>query len=137
MSTLPSADPRPDLDTREFWEATREGRLLLRRCRDCATVIWYPRPICPKCRGGDTEWFEASGRGSVYSYTLVHRSSGPWREAVPYFVAYVELEEGPRVLTNLVDTDPARVEIGMPVVLRFDSTEGGPEIGRASCRERV
>lgn len=130
MSRLPSADPRPDPETREFWDATREGRLLLRRCRDCGTVIWYPRPICPACHRGDTEWFEASGRGTVYSYTVVHRAFGPWREAVPYLVAYVELEEGPRILTNLVDVDPGRVAIGMPVALRFDPTPNGQGLPR-------
>jgi uncharacterized OB-fold protein len=130
VSTLPSADPRPNPETREFWEATREGRLLLPRCRSCATLIWYPRAICPGCHGADTEWFEASGRGSVYSYTVVHRSFGPWREATPYFVAYVELEEGPRLLTNLVDADPDRVQIGTPVVLRFAPTASGHSLPR-------
>jgi uncharacterized OB-fold protein len=130
VSSLPSVDPRPNSDTVEFWEATREGRLLLRRCRSCATVIWYPRPICPSCHGSDTEWFQATGRGSVYSYTVVHRSFGPWREATPYLVAYVELEEGPRLLTNLVDADPGQVRIGMPVTLRLDPTPSGHALPR-------
>jgi hypothetical protein len=130
MSALPGGDPRPSPETRAFWEATREGRLLLPRCLGCGVVIWYPRGMCPKCHGAKVEWIEASGRGSVYSFTVVRRSFGAWREVTPYVVAYVELEEGPRVLTNLVELDPEQARIGMAVRLRLDPTSSGHALPR-------
>lgn len=130
MSQLPSGDPRPNAETREFWEATREGRLLLGRCDACARVIWYPRAFCPACHSDSTSSFEASGAGTVYSYTVVRRGRGAWREVSPYVVAYVELDEGPRLLTNLVDVDPDAVEIDMRVSIRFDRSENGYGLAR-------
>lgn len=92
----------------------REGRLLLPRCRRCAAVIWYPRAFCPQCGSLDVDWFEASGRGTIYSFTVVRRGQGPYATAAPYVLAYVELAEGPRVLTN-VNADPAALAIGTEV----------------------
>ncbi|WP_067452053.1 Zn-ribbon domain-containing OB-fold protein [Actinomadura macra] len=104
-----------------FWAATAEGRLLLTRCEPCATVIWYPRPFCPRCGGSDVTRFPASGAGTVYSYTVVRKARGEYRELTPYVVAYVELAEGPRILTNIVGCDPAEVHIGQLVTLVFDA----------------
>ena len=122
---LPTKVPRPNEDTKHFWDATAEGRLILQRCSACDAVIWYPRSICPKCASFDLEWFEASGVGHVYSYSVVHRSVGGWKDATPYVVAYVELEEGPRIMTNIVDVDPAAVAIDARVrVVWHDTGEG-------------
>jgi uncharacterized OB-fold protein len=128
---LPSPAPYQSPDNREFWAATAEDRFLLRRCDDCQCFIWYPRPFCPACGSLRTSWVEASGRGTVYTFTVVHRSVIPgYREAVPYVVAYVELAEGPRVMTNIVDADPADVSIGMPVSVVFADTGGSSALYR-------
>ncbi|WUI02532.1 Zn-ribbon domain-containing OB-fold protein [Spirillospora sp. NBC_00431] len=126
MSTpLPSAGFTPAETLAEadetFWTATTEGRLLLPRCESCATVFWYPRPFCPRCGGRDVTWFQASGEATVYTYTVVRKARGEYRELTPYVVAYVELAEGPRILTNIVGCDPAEVRVGQPVTLLFDA----------------
>lgn len=130
-ASLPTPAPAISPETQEFWAATTEGRLLLRRCDDCATVIWYPRAHCPACGSQDTSWMPASGRGTVYTFTVVHRSAVEgFRDALPYVVAYIELEEGPRVLTNIVDCDPASVVVGMPVTVVFHDTGAGSALFR-------
>lgn len=117
---LPAPAPVVSPEARPFWEAAAEGRLLLQRCSDCRAVIWYPRGLCPDCSSVRLEWFEGSGRGSVYSYTVVRRGGpGPYSEATPYVLAYVELEEGPRVLTNIVDCDPESIGVGDAVQAVF------------------
>ncbi|MFI0482993.1 Zn-ribbon domain-containing OB-fold protein [Actinomadura sp. 9N215] len=124
---LPRADFTPADSDATFWTATAEGRLLLPRCESCATVIWYPRPFCPRCGGRDVTFFPASGEATVYSYTVVRKARGDYRDLTPYVVAYVELAEGPRILTNIVGCDPAEVQIGQPVTLLFDppAADGG------------
>ncbi|GAA4233676.1 hypothetical protein GCM10022254_36660 [Actinomadura meridiana] len=108
----------------------REEQLLLSRCESCATVIWYPRPFCPRCGGRDVMRFPASGEATVYTYTVVRKARGEYRDRTPYVVAYVELAEGPRVLTNIIDCDPAEVHIGQPVTLTFDTPSDGPGLYR-------
>lgn len=127
---LPAPPPPGDDDNAEFWAATAEGRLLLRRCDSCGTVIWYPRPVCPDCHSTSTSWFDASGRGHVYSFTVVRRARGPFAAAAPYVLAYVELEEGPRVMTNIVECDPEQVRIGLPVEVVFHDTGEGSALYR-------
>jgi uncharacterized OB-fold protein len=85
-------------------------------------VIWWPKAICPACSSFELERFDASGRGHIYSYTVVERSVGGWRAATPYVVAYVELEEGPRMMTNIVDCDPAAIAVDAPVRVVFHDT---------------
>jgi uncharacterized OB-fold protein len=116
---LPAPEPYPNPEDAPFWQATAEDRLVLPRCRSCSTVIWYPRSFCSACGAMDVEWFEASGRGTVYACTAVHRGQGPWSAAAPYCVAYVELEEGPRILTNIVGTDADQVRVGQAVKAVF------------------
>ena len=131
--TLPTPTPVVSREARPFWEAAAEGRLLLQRCGDCGAVIWYPRGLCPECTGSSLEWFQATGRGLIYSYTLNHRGIGPYENSAPYVLAYVELEEGPRILTNIVECDPASIWIGQPVEARFFPTD---EVGLALVRFR-
>src|SRR5437764_3745368 len=130
MSTLPVSAPIVSVETAEFWAATAEGRLLLKRCDTCGTVIWYPRSLCPDCHGTDTSWFEASGQGTVYSYTVNYRGDGPWKDVAPYVIAYVELDEGPRVMTNIVDCDVDSVSIGQRVSAVWDDTGQGNAVLR-------
>ena len=130
MSGLPTPEPVPSLETEPYWDGAAEGRLVLPRCDACGNVIWYPRRFCPVCHTSSVTWFDASGRGTVYSYTVVRNGRGPWREMSPYVIAYVELEEGPRVLTNVVGADPDTVTVGMPVRVVFDPTPEGRAVPR-------
>jgi uncharacterized OB-fold protein len=133
MSVRASSLPVPDLetspDTRPYWDGAAKGRLVLPRCLECRHVIWYPRPFCPECGSSEVEWFEATGKGILYSFTTVQRSQGDYAESVPYVVAYVELSEGPRVLTNVVAWQ-APLEIGQPVRAVFEQDSNGQGILR-------
>jgi uncharacterized OB-fold protein len=121
----PEPKPRPapgaDPETEPFWNAVNEGRLLVQRCQLCGIHQLYPRWRCLRCRG-QVEWVEAGGGGTVYSFTVIRQNfSRSFRHLIPYVVALVDLDEGPRVMSNLVGCDPADVRIGMPVRVRFES----------------
>jgi len=126
---LPTPAPVVNAETKPFWDATAQGKLLLARCRGCSTVIWYPRAFCPECGSFEIEWIEASGRGTIYSYTVNRRGQGDYRD-LAYVVAYVELAEGPRVLTNIVDCDFEQLKVGQPVEVVFHPTPNGPALPR-------
>jgi len=120
------SDPKPrpapvlDSDSEEFWKATTEGRFVLQRCQDCDRFQYYPRARCAHCLG-PVEWVEASGRGTVYSFTVIHQNfSRAFRHLIPYVVALVDLEEGPRLMTNVVGCEPGEVSIGASVHVRFE-----------------
>lgn len=130
MNELPSFPPTVGHETKTFWDATAQGKLVLPRCNSCGAVIWYPRTSCPKCASTDVDWIEASGRGTVYSFSVIRRTGVPWREAMPYVLAYVELEEGPRVLTNIVEVDPDDVSVGQAVTAVFHDTGEGSALVR-------
>ena len=128
---LPTSEPWVTSETQRYWDATAEGRIELPCCEACDLVIWYPRAICPDCHTTDLEWRTMSGRGTVYSFTITRAGvGGKWRPHLPLLVAYVQLEEGPIVLTNLVDVDPTTVAIDMPVRAVFDDTGHGNAILR-------
>lgn len=125
MTWEPRPIPEVTPDTEAYWAAAAAGRLLLSECRDCGLVFHYPRPLCPDCFG-ETDWIEADGTGEVYTFT-VGRSLAGWPEdALPTIVAYVELDEGPRVMTNVM-ADHDAVEVGTPVAVEFVETKE-PEI---------
>lgn len=106
--------PSPDADTEPYWDAARAHRLLIKRCRACGAPHWYPRPFCPRCWSEDVAWEEASGGATLYTWSIVRRNDlPPFGDRVPYITAVVDLDEGPRMLTNLVDVDEADVRIGM------------------------
>jgi uncharacterized OB-fold protein len=123
--TTPATKPRFDLptiepETRPFWEAAKDGRLLIGRCRPCAKAYYYPRPFCPTCWSEDVELVEASGRGAVYTYSTVFMNDlPPFNERLPYVAAMVDLEEGVRISTNLVDCEPKDLRVGMAVEVTF------------------
>jgi uncharacterized OB-fold protein len=130
---LPAPAPFVLPEVKQFWDATAEGRLLLPRCVECAAVIWYPRPFCPQCASTRVEWIEASGHGTVYSFTVNRRGVADlpaYRDAGVYVLAYVELDEGPRVMTNVVDCDPDGVRIGQRVEVVFHDTGQGNALPR-------
>jgi uncharacterized OB-fold protein len=118
--TIPAPPVSPE--TKPFWDAARGGRLLLKRCEACGEPHYYPRTICPFCGSDRTVWVESSGRGTIYSYSVFRRAP------VPYAIAYVTLEEGPTMLTNIVDADLDAIRIGQRVRLRFTPTDGGPPV---------
>ena len=119
-SGLPTPAPMTNSETQPFWDAAASGRLELPRCDNCGHVIWYPRQQCDQCGSTSVSWFEASGRGTVYSCTVTRRTGGSWGKATPFVLAYVELEEGPRVATNIVNCDPESVKIGDAVQAVFE-----------------
>lgn len=110
--------PKPTQLTEAFWRATKEGRLLAQRCAECGKVVFRPEMACPGCLSSGLEWFESSGRGAVYSFSVVHRAPSPAFE-VPYVVAVVELEEGWHLLTNVVGCEPDEVSVGLAVHVSF------------------
>ena len=131
MSDLPAKPPVPNPETQRFWDATAEGRIDLPRCDGCGLAIWYPRTTCPDCQSPDVTWTELSGRGVIYSYTVVRAgASRTWREHMPYVLAYVRLDEGPTMMTNIVDCDVDEVRVGMAVHAVFDDTGEGSAIVR-------
>ena len=117
--------PLPDVtpETAPFWEGATEGEFRLNACQECGLVYFYPRALCPDCFSDDVDWVSAAGTGEVYSYSVLRQMSGWPEEDLPVINAYVELEEGPRVFTNVVDCDPEDVEVGTPVEVRFEDTE--------------
>jgi uncharacterized OB-fold protein len=112
--------PATDWQTLAYWEGCGRGELVLQRCPACDLVQHRPRGVCAHCLSSDLEHFVASGRGVVYSCTVIHQNGiPPFRDACPDVLAYVDLEEGPRLMTNIVGCDPGTVEIGMDVVIEF------------------
>lgn len=127
---LPAPAPPVNPETERFWDATAEGTLLLKRCDAREEPFYYPRARCPSCGASDTEWIEASGRGTVYSFTVTRQTGGDYAEATPFVLAYVELDEGPRMMTNLVDCDVDAVTVGQEVNVVFDGTGEGNALPR-------
>jgi len=111
--------PRVLPESLPYWTAADEGRLLVKRCRACGEVHHYPRDICPHCLSADTEWLQAAGTGTVYSFSTMGKGEAA------YTLAFVTLAEGVTLMTNLVDCDPSQVAIGQAVRVVFKPSEGG------------
>jgi uncharacterized OB-fold protein len=111
--------PEPTPETAHFWEGTRQGKLRLQRCDACAHIYFPPRPFCPRCAHREVSVIDASGRATLYSYVIHHRSTPGFDP--PYSIAVVELEEGPRMMTNIVNTPqtPEALRLDMPVRVVF------------------
>jgi uncharacterized OB-fold protein len=116
--TIP--DPLVNPESRRWWEAAAEQRLLVGSCRDCARKHFYPRALCPHCMSDRTEWVEAGGEGVIYSFSVTRRGV-----PAPYAIAYVTLDEGVTMLTNLVDCDFDALAIGQRVRAVFRASAGG------------
>ena len=122
MSPGPRFDlPIVDPDTQPFWDAARDGKLLIKRCSGCGRAFFYPRPFCPRCLSRDVRPQATSGRATVFSFTVNHQAWDPSWET-PYAIALVELDEQPglRLTTNVVGCPPEDVRIGMPVRVTFE-----------------
>jgi uncharacterized protein len=116
----PRPAPVPDHDSAPYWQGLHDGRLLVQKCQDCNEFQLYPRDRCLACRG-PVAFVEASGKGRIYSFTVIRQNyARPFRDWIPYVVALVDLEEGPRLMTNLIDCDPDAVQVGMPVEATFE-----------------
>ncbi|SRR6266567_3947278 len=112
--------PVPDDETEEYWRAAADGRLLIKECRTCGRPFFHPRTYCPRCWSADTIWREASGKGTVYTFTVVYQNDlPPFRDRVPYVVAIVELEEGVRMTSNVEGCPVEEVRCGMAVKVAF------------------
>ena len=114
--------PEVDAFTRPYWDAAAEGRLLIRRCRaeGCGAAHHYPREFCPRCWSEDTDWEQAGGRASLYTWSVVHRNDlPPFGDRVPYIAAVVDLAEGPRMMTEITDCPESELRIGMPLAVHF------------------
>lgn len=113
------AAPQPSLETQLYWDGAKQGKLMVKHCAACNKTHHYPRAICPHCFSDRTEWKEAKGTGTIYSFSFMRRAQ------VPYVMAYVTLDEGSTMMTNIVDCDSDQVRIGMKVRVVFKPTEGG------------
>lgn len=117
------ARPQPTPETMHFWEGTRAGELRLQRCNTCSKVYFPPRPFCPGCASRDVGVFRASGKGRLYSYVIHHRPVPGFTP--PYAIAVVELDEGPRMMTNIVDCPqtPEALVLDMPLEVAFEKMD--------------
>lgn len=114
----------PSPESEPFWEATRDRRLVLQWCCDCDKAVQFPRAFCPHCHGSRLEWRQASGRGVVHALTIENKPEA-MGEAERYVVALVDLEEGHRLMTNVVGIDPDEVQIGQGLEVRWEELEDG------------
>lgn len=115
--------PETHPEHKEYWEAAEEGKLLIKQCNSCGEYHYYPRVLCPFCMSDKTIWKEAKGTGSIYTYSVI-------RKGVPYAIAFVTLDEGPRMMTNIVDCDLDALYIDQKVKVVFkqsgDQVNAGP-----------
>ena len=115
---LPTVDP----ESAPYWSALKENRLILKHCRDCGRHHFYPRALCPHCHSDALEWSDARGTGSIYSFTVARRPAGPaFKADAPYVVAVIDLDEGARMMTNIVTDNDDAVRIGQRVAVQFDA----------------
>jgi len=113
--------PEPNALTQPFWDAARRHELVVQRCRPGSHLFFYPREYCPVCLSGELEWVAVSGRGRLYSHTVVNQPGDPrFQSRIPYVYAVVQLDEGPRMVSNLVDCAPEDARVDMCVAVTFD-----------------
>ena len=122
MSTQLSASMiQQDSDSRPYWEGLEQGELRIQRCDACARAVFYPRALCPHCFSDQLSWIVATGKGTIYSYTVAHQAFGPFAAETPFVVAIVELEEGVRMMTRIIDAPRERIAIGAAVQVTFET----------------
>jgi len=129
VSSYPKPLPEITELTKPLWEASKRGELLIQKCKKCGQAQWYPRPSCVNCGSRELEWVKSSGRGKVYSFTIVRQvigNSPEFQKDIPFVVAEIDLEEGVRLYSSLVNIKPEEVQVDMPVEVVFE--ECTPEI---------
>lgn len=122
LETREHTDPVINLESEAYWRAANEGRLLVKYCVECGEPHCYPRALCPFCMSERTEWRQASGRGRIYSFSVMRRADPV------YAIAYVTLEEGVTMLTNIVGADPDALSVGQEVEVAFGASANGQAI---------
>jgi uncharacterized protein len=115
------AAPVANVETQTYWDAASKGKLMLKRCVDCGKPHFYPRALCPFCFG-ETEWIESKGEGEIYSLSVMHRAP------VPYTIAFITLDEGPTIMSNIVNCDFDDLRIGQRVKVTFEPAENGQAV---------
>jgi len=122
MAEYAKLTPSPTADTQPYWDGLNEGRLRLQRCTDCGKLRHYPRPVCDACFSMNVAWVDASGRGSVHSWTVTHHAFHPgFKPDLPYALVTVDLDEGVRMQAQLRGLDPSELRIGLPVQVAFEA----------------
>ncbi len=117
--------PVPNADTQVFWDACNEDRLLFQTCRDCNHTQFYPRAICASCQSRNLEWRDSGKLGVVHSYTIVQRAPSPaFKADAPYLLALIDLDEGFRMMMNILDCPADAASIGMPIQVVFEQRDG-------------
>ena len=116
-------DPSLNPGDEPYFAAAGEGKLMLKKCKDCGKVHHYPRAICPFCFSQNLEWQQAKGTGEIYTYSVTRRGS-----PTPYAIGYVTLDEGPKLMTNIVDCDLDAIKVGQKVNVVFKKTENGTSV---------
>ena len=119
--------PVPTPETQHYWDGAKAGELLLQRCKECGKTYCPPRPFCPECASRSVEAFKASGKGRLYSYIINHRPAPGFEDDAPYAIAVVELEEGPRLMSNIVECEqtPEALQLDMALEVTFEKVNGG------------
>jgi uncharacterized OB-fold protein len=117
--------PSPSSETQPYWDGLLQGRLRLQRCADCGKIGHYPRPMCDACWSMNADWVDASGRGTVHSWTITHYAFHPgFKGDLPYVLLTVDLPEGVRMNAQARGIDPSALRMGLPVMVAFDPVKG-------------
>lgn len=123
--------PLPEITpvTQPFWEAAAKGKLVMQRCSECQSWVWCPRPACVECGSEKLQWTTVSGRGQLFAFTVIRevigRALGGFAKDIPYVTAWIDLDEGPRICSNIVQCPIEKVTIGMPVEVVFEEARQG------------
>ena len=114
--------PQSTPETAEFWAGAKRHELRIQRCKTCGRAYFFPRPFCPNCSSKEVEWFTASGRGKLYSYVINYRPAHGFQDWTPYVIAVVELDEGPRMMTNIIGIEPTpeNLPVDLPVEVTWE-----------------
>lgn len=121
---IPMVRPLIDYDNQGFWDGVKRHELVFQKCQDCGAFVHPPRPMCPHCQSLKKQWVPSSGKGEIYSWVnIVFPKAAYPGIKVPYAVILVEMEEGVRVISNIVDVEPQDIQIGMPVEVVFDDID--------------
>ena len=123
------AKPLPHIDeeSRPWWEAAQRHELYIQKCRDCGDLRFHPRALCTNCQSSNTEWVKCKGTGHIYTFTVTNQNGASgFRDSLPYVLAWVQLDEGVKLMTNIVNCPPEQVKIDMPVEAVFDDVT--PEV---------
>jgi uncharacterized OB-fold protein len=123
--TLKKPLPAITTEAKPFWDAAAQNKLVMQRCLDCRAYIWTPRPACFECGSEQIEWTQLSGKGEIYSFTVIRQvvgraASKAFEPDIPYVIAWIDLDEGPRMISNVIGCPVEDVEIGMKVSVVFD-----------------